>query len=474
MKKPSRPDGIDVQALHIGMYVDLDIGWMSHPLPLSSFRITTAAQLATIRSLGLRTVRLEPAAEPVADPARGRGAIDGACPGRWNPFRRRRQRLRLGDADAIDAVPYMLPVDDNVVGAAAHAAQRAQAEGHARWRASAAEEALRAPVRRSGTGRSAHARALSRQAPEARTGRGAVEVRSPRDGRRAGPVHSSSPIKAAGDKESMHAINVGYLADGPLLGFGEAEMLDLGVGAMLHDVGKLGSRCAPAAPRRQLHAGRAGRLRVARQAASCSQAHGSVGGRDGGVGRRHEHAHGPASRQAEHQPDDLRRPHRRPRRRYDDLCNPHLLAQGDDAAPVAVAAFAQGHPKYDTTILGAFIEMIGVYPPGSTSSSPTNGTRSWSPSTRPDAEAQRGRPRPATRATRRSASTSRAQGGVDIRRSIRARRMRDRAGVAGAEHARRHEFEPAEAADARGEMNQSAAGRPGQRRRGGASHPGRR
>ena len=33
---------IDVQALRVGMFVHLDVGWMSHPFPLSSFRITTA------------------------------------------------------------------------------------------------------------------------------------------------------------------------------------------------------------------------------------------------------------------------------------------------------------------------------------------------------------------------------------------------------------------------------------------------
>ena len=43
---------IDVQALRVGMFVHLDVGWMSHPFPLSSFRIASAAQLATIRSLG--------------------------------------------------------------------------------------------------------------------------------------------------------------------------------------------------------------------------------------------------------------------------------------------------------------------------------------------------------------------------------------------------------------------------------------
>ena len=72
MKKARPTDEIDVQALRVGMFVHLDVGWMSHPFPLSSFRITTAAQLATIRSLGLRTGALEPAAQRPARRTRRR------------------------------------------------------------------------------------------------------------------------------------------------------------------------------------------------------------------------------------------------------------------------------------------------------------------------------------------------------------------------------------------------------------------
>ena len=60
MTTASPTDLIDVQALRVGMFVHLDVGWMKHPFPLSSFRITSAAQVATIRSLGLRTVRWSP------------------------------------------------------------------------------------------------------------------------------------------------------------------------------------------------------------------------------------------------------------------------------------------------------------------------------------------------------------------------------------------------------------------------------
>ena len=52
--------------------------------------------------------------------------------------------------------------------------------------------------------------------------------------------------------------------------------------------------------------------------------------------------------------------------RYDNLCNPHLLAKALTPHESLSLLFAQGRSKFDTSILGAFIKMMGVYPPGST------------------------------------------------------------------------------------------------------------
>src|SRR4029078_11779857 len=105
-------------------YVHLDVGWMSHPFPLSSFRITTAAQLATIRSLGLRTVRWSPQQSDLAQDAAARAwtTLPGPLPVPGDAA----NDSGLDDADAVDTVPYALPVDENVADADAHAAPRAQ------------------------------------------------------------------------------------------------------------------------------------------------------------------------------------------------------------------------------------------------------------------------------------------------------------------------------------------------------------
>ncbi|MFD2454396.1 DUF3391 domain-containing protein [Ideonella paludis] len=52
---------VPVEDLRVGMFIHLDLGWMSHPFPLSSFKISSQEQIDTIRSLGLRQVRWEAA-----------------------------------------------------------------------------------------------------------------------------------------------------------------------------------------------------------------------------------------------------------------------------------------------------------------------------------------------------------------------------------------------------------------------------
>jgi len=65
---------IDIDRLQLGMYVVLDLGWMSHPFLRDRFTLRTAEQLEQLRGLGLRQVRwcperslTQPLPEPVKD-----------------------------------------------------------------------------------------------------------------------------------------------------------------------------------------------------------------------------------------------------------------------------------------------------------------------------------------------------------------------------------------------------------------------
>jgi len=51
--------------------------------------------------------------------------------------------------------------------------------------------------------------------------------------------------------------------------------------------------------------------------------------------------------------------------RYEDLCNPSRPAAALTPHEALALIFAQLKPRFDAVVLGAFIRMMGVYPPGS-------------------------------------------------------------------------------------------------------------
>jgi HD-GYP domain-containing protein (c-di-GMP phosphodiesterase class II) len=370
MKKARPTDEIDVQALRVGMFVHLDIGWMSHPFPLSSFRITTAAQLATIRSLGLRTVRWSPQQSDLTQQdasARAMNTLPGPLPIAGDAA----NDSGLGDADAVDTIPYALPVDDNVVSAAAHAAQRAQAER----------------ARKLAHQREAEERCARQYSEAAKACRHTLDLvpGKPQEAREQAEALSRSIVdkmvgeqdlcirmltEGAGDKASMHAMNVGIvsLLMGRCFGFSDEEMHDLGVGAMLHDVGKLEM---PARLRHREDNFSPNEVRAYEEHVEMGLVQARRMGLSAGamavIGQHHEHADG-SGFPGKLNSDRMTMASRIVAlvNRYDNLCNPHLLAKALTPHESLSLLFAQGRAKFDTSILGAFIKMMGVYTPGST------------------------------------------------------------------------------------------------------------
>jgi len=365
MKTASPTDLIDVQALRVGMFVHLDVGWMKHPFPLSSFRITSAAQVATIRSLGLRTVRWSPQQSALApEEAEAPESLPGTLPVDAA------NDSDLGDVDAIDTVPYTLPVDA-AAAAAAQAATRARAERQ------------RKLMRQ----RDAQERCERQYAEAARACRHTIDLvpGKPHEAR----TQAESLARAitdkmvgeqdlcirmlaegAGDKASMHAMNVAIISllMGRCFGFNDEEMQDLGIGAMLHDVGKIE---LPARLRHREENFSPNEARVYEEHVEMglvqARRMGLTAGAMAVIGQHHEHADGSGF------PDKLNSDRMTMAarivalvNRYDNLCNPHLLAKAMTPHESLSLLFAQGRSKFDTSILGAFIKMMGVYPPGST------------------------------------------------------------------------------------------------------------
>jgi putative nucleotidyltransferase with HDIG domain len=333
---------IDVQALRVGMFVQLDGGWMSHPFPLSNFRIASQAQIDTIRSLGLVQVRWDRqrSAEPSAaeDDGPVRPALPGAAP------------LAGGHAAAADARPAARPSALTRQDDALRVCER-QFNEASRDLKLATELAMSRPQEAR-----AQAETLSTALVSKMLGEQELCVRLLND--------------TNGDRAAQHAMNVTVLSllMGTSFGLPEAEMRDLGVGAMLHDIGKLDlperlrhederhSASEAAVYREHVEHG----LALARRmglSASATQV----------IAQHHEHADGsgfPAGLNTDRMSSAARIVALVDR--YDELCNPWLTARALTPHEALSQLFAQGRTRIDTSILGAFIKMMGVYPPGST------------------------------------------------------------------------------------------------------------
>ncbi|MEO8921461.1 MAG: HD domain-containing phosphohydrolase [Caldimonas sp.] len=369
MKAATHTHVIDVQALRVGMFVHLDVGWMAHPFPLSSFRITSPAQVATIRSLGLAQVR-------------------------WSPLQSDPVVVEPDDADS--ALPHPAhaaandpdgPDTDTGSAAAGSPGTDAQATDEANGPAVSAEAQALAERRRRLDRQRAAQKTCEKQYGEAsRACRQTIELVAgrPREAKAQAEALTLALVeKMTGDQElcirtltenvadktSMHAMNVGIvsLLMGRCFGFSSEEMQDIGVGAMLHDIGKLD---LPTRMRHREDNFSPSETRVYEEHVELglvqARRMGLSPGATAVIAQHHEHADG-SGFPAQLNSDRMTMAARIVALvdRYDNLCNPRLAAKAMTPHESLSMLFAQGRSKFDTSILGAFIKMMGVYPPGS-------------------------------------------------------------------------------------------------------------
>lgn len=334
---------IDVSQLTVGMFIHLDLGWMSHPFPLSSFKISSSDQLLILRRLGLTQVRWSPAKSDlplqpevtVLPPQGPEAASDAEAATEPTPeelareaHRRalaaQREALRLCQAQYGEASEDFRSVMDLVRADPQQA--RAQAEG------------LTAAL-------------LDKMLVE-------------------GDLNMRLLNEAAGDRSTAHALNVCIISLllGRAFGLGRDEMMDLGVGSLLHDVGKLEvavrlrhrdeSFTAAETQAYQQH--------VAKGVA-IAQTMGLAPAPLLIIAQHHEHADGSGFPQR----INMDRMSTGARivalvNRFDGLCNPLLSSKAMTPHEALSLMFAQGRNRFDATMLNAIIRMMGVYPPGST------------------------------------------------------------------------------------------------------------
>lgn len=330
---------MDCKLLRIGLYVELDVGWLAHPFPVGSFKITSAKQIETILGMGLERVRvnlarsdpsepLEPVAKPVVDAATTERVQAAA----------RAAALRQQHAEQLAAQQRSLLVCERRFGDAVKQYRK-----------------VLETIPTQPTAAAEHCKALvnSFVGDILCEGDSAIRLLS----------------EAAGDKSSMHPVNVTVvsLLLGKAMGLPQAYLVDLGMAAFLHDVGKA-----------QLP----DRVRWLEENFSTAeyklyQEHVAISVQ---VGKSMELSTGALLAIAQHH--ELTDGSGFPSRvkgesmtvaarilalvnRYDNLCNPSRTAAAMTPHESLSLIFAQLKTRFDTTALSAFIRMMGVYPPGS-------------------------------------------------------------------------------------------------------------
>jgi len=328
---------VAVHDLRVGMYVHLDLGWMAHPFPLSSFRISSAEQIATIRGLGLHKLRWVPERSE-APPTASAAPANGATAAPAAPVESAEQAAARQRGERLAAQR-----------AAAQLCERQFVEAGRAWR-EANDAVLAAPQQ---------ARAGSEALAGALLDKLLVD----------GEVCIRLLSSGSGDRASAHALNVAVIAllMGRSFGLERDEMMDLGVGALMHDVGKhdVADRL-----RHPDDCFSSAELNAYREHVAAGVGHGRRMGLAPGallvLAQHHEHADGsgfPMKLGSDRMSTAARIVSLV--NRYDNLCNPAQLSRALTPHEALSMLFAQSRSKYDATILNAFIRMMGVYPAGS-------------------------------------------------------------------------------------------------------------
>ena len=322
---------IDVADLRIGLFVYIDLGWISHPFPLSSFKIHSPEQIATIRTLGIDRVRYSP---EKSDPEPVAVETIKAAPAPVSPQEKERERRKL----LLDEQNASLKVCERQYSQAAKSYKQLL------------EQAKAVPDKSF-----AQSRALVEGAIQQLQGLEETSIRL-----------LSEQI---GDRASLHSINVLVLSLllGKACGLGEADLQDLGIGALLHDIGKqeLPSRLrwfdeqfSSAEKKLYQEHVRHGialgiKMELPNAALQC-------------IAQHHESASGNGY------PMRLTGERISPLARiialinqYDNLCNPGNPAAAQTPHEALSTIFTRLKGRFDAQTMSVFIRMMGVYPPGS-------------------------------------------------------------------------------------------------------------
>lgn len=331
---------INVDALEVGMFIQLEVGWINHPFPMSSFRISSQKQIHTLRGIGVESVRYVPAKSAVASAAK-------ALP-----------REGVGET-------HEHALDD--ASDAGHRASASEVDPVGRFKA--AQQRCQQRFQEATGVYAAVVSSVHSMPQQARGQAESLITACVADLLEQGPCAVHLLADSFGQRSAVHAVNVMVLALllGQSLGMQARELHGLGASALLHDLGKVDLSGHIAEPgsalsavdlqRYQEHVGLSVQL---------GQSMGLPSDVLIAIAQHHEMADGsgfPLHLMAE----DISRWGQVLAlvNRYDRLCNP-LHGEAALTPHEAVARlFALRRERFDPMVLAAFVRMMGVYPPGS-------------------------------------------------------------------------------------------------------------
>lgn len=323
---------INVGQLRVGMYVHLETGWLRHPFPVNSFKITNAEQLKTFAALKLKTVQVDLARSDA-------------------------QGLVSEHGDSFRIAPSLLAE-----------AQRSETE---LWR----EKVLTVQAQFLGavsvfddvqsqlTASPQAARTLT----DDLVAQQVVKLAQERD------VSLHLLADAGGASYGIHGVNVAVLSLllGKTLGLRSEALQDLGAAALLHDIGKPALKISAAACALNQNVA-AGHLRDTAYAGhvgasvTLAMTMGYAPSVTTAIAQHHEWADGTGFPLGLLAADmDTAGQILALTNNFERLCN--LPELGNEMTPHEAMAslYGQYRQRYAPAVLKAFVQTLGVYPPGS-------------------------------------------------------------------------------------------------------------
>lgn len=333
---------INADQLCVGLYVHLDRGWMEHSFTFSSFKIKDEKQLNRLLALGFPRLRYDPKrsdCRPLATaaPAAAPAVIAEPAPPPPSAEELAAMHAKQARIEQLKALRRNLVEVDKKFQQASNTVKNI-----GRNLRSQPHETLQ------------QAEELVEQMVDAMLGENTVLMHA---------LNSK-----AGEDAYFHALNVTVLAImlARILQFSREDTLQLGLGALLHDIGKLDIPSKILLKTEPLNKAELGLLHLHCEYGiklatrmELSEAAQRI------IREHHEYSDGSGY------PRQLKGPQISPLSRvvcivnhYDNLCNPPSLAEALTPHEALSKMFTQQRGHFDPEALKAFIRCLGVYPPG--------------------------------------------------------------------------------------------------------------